>query len=287
LETARLEGLTGQVGYGYCADSSFASPPNGARRTSTQWHPDWRLETRRAEPKLITTSVYNGHGASCAPADALVDGKPIAVVCSKTEQPTTDESGAAGFSATTTGTARTWSYYNRWGQVLTSDGPRTDVSDTTAYEYYPDTQADWTMGDLKQITNAVGQVTRFTKYNRHGQVLERIEPSGLVTTYTYDLRQRLTSVTAGAEQSRYEYWPTGLMKKATLPDGAYVEYSYDPAQRLVAVNDHRGSRIDYVLDAMGNRTSETAKDPGGALVRNVARVIDALNRVQQMTGAAQ
>ena len=33
--------------------------------------------------------------------------------------------------------SRTWTYtYNSFGQVLTEDGPRTDVSDVTTYTYY-------------------------------------------------------------------------------------------------------------------------------------------------------
>lgn len=284
LETKRVEGLAATAD---CA-AALSNPPTGARVITTEWHPYWRFQTRIAEPKLVTTRSYNDNGSTCAPADALVDDRPIAVVCSRSEQATTDDSGAAGFSAAPTGADRTWSYtYNPWGQVLTEDGPRTDIADTTAYEYYPDTQADWTMGDLKQITNAAGHITRFTKYNRHGQVLERIDANGLITTYTYNLRQRLTSVTEGSEQTRYDYDPVGNLTQVTLPDGATVAYTYDAAHRLVAVNDHKGNRIAYTLDAMGNRVGEQAKDAGGQLVRNVSRVIDALNRVQQLTGVPE
>ncbi|MGH8549272.1 MAG: hypothetical protein ACRERU_11875 [Methylococcales bacterium] len=162
------------------------------------------LETKRVEG-LSASAACTPALSSPPPANALVDGKPIAVVCKSTEQATTDDdSGAHGVSAPTTGPARTWRYtYNPFGQMLTSDGPRTDVADTTVYEYYPDTQTDWTMGDLKQVTNAAGHITRFTKYNRHGQVLERIDANGVVTAFTYDLRQRLTSVTEGSEHSLY------------------------------------------------------------------------------------
>jgi hypothetical protein len=46
--------------------------------------------------------------ASCAPADALLpDGKPIAVLCKRVEQSTTDASGAAGLSALSTSARQT------------------------------------------------------------------------------------------------------------------------------------------------------------------------------------
>ena len=51
------------------------------------------------------------------------------------------------------------------------------------------------------------------------------------------------------------------------------------------VNHHKGNRVVYTLDAMGNRITEKTKDSAGVLVGNIARVIDALNRVQQVTGA--
>lgn len=280
LETKRGEGLAAA---GVCS-TALSSPPTGARVITTEWHPDWRLATRVAEPKKITTSVYNGQGANCAPSTVLVDGKPPAVVCSRSEQATTDETGAAGFNATTTGTARTWRYtYTTYGRVLTAADPNNKTTVTT---YHPDDDPDLgRRGNVASITNAANHVTTFTDYNAHGQPTRIVDPNGLVTTFTYDLRQRLTSVTEGAEQTVYEYFPTGLLKKVTLPDGAFVEYTYDAAHRLTQINDHKANRIVYTLDAMGNRVGEQAKDADGQLVRNVSRVIDALNRVQQLTGA--
>ena len=32
----------------------------GIRKTSTQWHPQWALKVKEAQPNLITTWVYNG-----------------------------------------------------------------------------------------------------------------------------------------------------------------------------------------------------------------------------------
>lgn len=108
LETARVEGLGNSTD---CSSvtSAGAALPTGARKVSSQWHPDWRLQTRVAEPGKLTTTVYNGQPdpfaggatASCAPSDALLpDNKPIAVVCKRVEQSTLDTNGTAGVSAT-------------------------------------------------------------------------------------------------------------------------------------------------------------------------------------------
>jgi YD repeat-containing protein len=294
LETVMVEGLPGSS----CSQMIVvnATLPTGSRKVSTEWHPDWRLNTRVAEPGRITTSIYNGQPdpfngnalASCAPTTAqLPDGKPIAVLCKQIEQATTDTDGHLGFSAAlqTTVAARTQSWtYNQYGQVLTEDGPRTDVNDITTYTYYSDTTTDYTMGDLQSVTDAVGRVTQYSKYNRHGQILESSDANGVLTVNTYDLRQRLLSSSVGGQTTSYSYDAAGQLKKVTLPDSSWVGYDYDDAHRQVAVYDNKGNRTEYVLDNAGNRTGETTKDPGGNLKRQLSRSIDALGRVQQTTG---
>jgi YD repeat-containing protein len=279
LETARVEGLT-------AADTcpadiaAYAVPTTLAadkpqRKVTTQWHPLWRLEARRAEPNKITTTVYNGQPdplnvnavANCAPsAPALPDGSPIAVVCKRYEQATTDATGSLGFAAALQAgvPVKSETYtYNQFGQVLTAKGPRTDVNDTTSYTYYAD-----------------------TKYNPHGQVLQSTDANGVVTVNTYDLRQRLTSTKVATELTQYGYDPVGQLIKLTLPSGAVMGYTYDAAHRLTDITDAAGNKVHYTLDAMGNRTNETVSDTGGVLARNITRAYDALNRLQSQQQAA-
>ncbi|MCR5881395.1 hypothetical protein LRS03_00350 [Rhizobacter sp. J219] len=303
LETVRVEGLVAGQACGALV-SVGAVLPADSRKTSTQWHPHWRLETKVAEPGRIVTSVYNGQPdpfngnavANCAPASALLpDGKPIAVLCKRVEQATADTNGSAGFGATLQAgvpdRVSTWTY-NQWGQVLSENGPRTDINDSTSYAYYSNTSFTGEgsaaeghfMGDLERVTNAAGQSTRYTKYNKHGQLLESVDPNGVVTTNTYDLRQRLLSTSTGGQTTRYQYDLAGQLTRVTLPDQTWVGYDYDDAHRQVAVYDHKGNRIDYVLDNAGNRIGENTRDPGGNLKRQLVRSIDALGRVQRTTG---
>ena len=293
LESSRVEGLVKDT---VCAPVLVegAALPDGARKVSSQWHPDWRLPARTAEPRRITTLVYNGQPdpfngnaiASCAPATAtLPDGKPIVVLCKRVEQATTDETGAQGFNATpqsgVAARATSWTY-NATGQVLTETNPLGKVVVTNVY--YADTTADHTKGDLQSTSNVLGHLTQFPRYNAYGQPLEMIDTNGISTTYAYDVRQRLLSATTQGAVTAYEYWPTGLLKKATQPDGSFATYEYDDAHRLVAVADSLGNRIEYTLDQSGNRTQEVAKDPQGTLQRAMSRAYDALGRAQQTTG---
>ncbi len=285
LENVRVEGLGGTCP----ADLTSSSVPNApsSRKTSTSWHGTFRLPVRVAGPLRITSYVYNGDGgARCgvqADGVTLVPG----VLCSKTIQPTSDATGAAGFGAAAAGTPRTWTYtYNANGSVLTMDGPRTDVSDVTTYTYYANDDPDLgKRGNVATITNALGHVTSITAYNAHGQPTTIIDPNGLTTTLTYDARLRLTSRNVGGEITSYAYDGVGQLTQATMPDGSALTYSYDAAHRLTGMNDNLGNRIAYTLDAMGNRTQEQVFDPANALAQTRSRVYNNLNRLAQELGA--
>jgi YD repeat-containing protein len=261
--------------------------------TTNQWHPTLDIKTAVAEPGLFTTYVYNGQpdpfnsntAASCAPPTALLpDGSPIAVLCKKVEQATTDANGSSGFSAALQSTVpnRTWTWsYNANGQILTATDP---MSRTSTYSYYTDTTSTHALGDLQSASNPAGHTTQYPQYDGAGRLLQSIDPNGVATTYVYDNRQRLTSVNAGGQVTNFTYTLTGQINRVTRPDTSYVEYAYDAAQRLTGIADSLGNSISYTLDNAGNRTAEQVKDQSGVLKRQVSRVYDQLGRQQQVTG---
>jgi RHS repeat-associated protein len=229
-----------------------------ARTITTQWHATFRVPTQIDEPGRRTTFTHDTNGN----------------VLTKT------------VLDTATSDSRTWTYtYNTFGQVLTADGPRTDVTDVSTYTYYSCTSG-FECGQLHTIANALGHITTYNTYNSDGQPLTITDPNGVVTTLTYDARQRLTSRTVGSEQTTFEYWPNGLLKKATLPDGTFLEYTYDPARRLTEIEDSEGNRIVYTLDAFGNRVAEQLYDPSSALTQTRTRVFNTLNQLWKEIGAA-
>jgi RHS repeat-associated protein len=182
--------------------------------------------------------------------------------------------------------SRIWTYtYNSYGQVLTVDGPRTDVSDVTTYTYYTCTTGTQ-CGQINTVSNALGQITTYNSYNAHGQPLTITDPNGVVTTLIYDARQRLRSRQVGADTTGYTYYPTGLLQTVTLPDSSTVTYAYDGAHRLTDITDGLGNHTHYVLDAMGNRATENSYDPSNVLHRTHTRVINTLNQLYQDVNAA-
>ena len=292
LETVRVEGLPA----GTACPSSLDgyAVPAGARKISTQWHPVWRQPVKVAEPKQIVTTVFNGDsGQYCAPTSAKVDDTPIGVVCSETVQPTADETGSQGLGATAVGTARTTTWtYDGDGQVLTKQGPRTDVSDKVSFSYRntDDTNSppQYRRGDLASLTDALGHVTTIDQTDLNGRPLKMTDANGTVTTFTYAPRgwltgQVVTPAGGTAQTTSYSYDAAGQLTRVTQPDGSSISFTYDGAHRLTSVVDSAGNSLSYTLDAMGNRIQEQAKDPSGNLARQITRVVDSINRPLKIT----
>lgn len=179
--------------------------------------------------------------------------------------------------------------YNASGQVLTLDGPRTDVSDVTTFTYN-DCTTGAACGQLKTVTNALNQTTTYNSYDAHGRVTEMTDPNGLKTNYAYDLRGRVLSVTqtpsgGTARTTQYVYDDNGNVTEVTDPTGRKLTYTYDAAQYLRTVTDNLGNKISYSYDPRGNRTKEDVSDSSNTLVRTVETAHDIRNRITQINAA--
>jgi YD repeat-containing protein len=134
-------------------------------------------------------------------------------------------------------------------------------------------------------------VVQYTKYDKAGRLLEKRDAAGVTTTQTWHVRGWLTSVTRSfdtqSETTTFDYDKTGLLKKATDPDGSWTLYTYDAAHRLTDVADSRSNTVHYELDGAGNRKVEEWRDSGGVLRHTITRTFDALGRLQQVSGDAQ
>lgn len=240
------------------------------RTISTAWHPTLRQPLSIAEPKRITRFAYDEAGNTLT----------------RTIQATSDLNGGAGAAAPLIGTPRTWTYtYNRFGQMLTATGPRTDVADVTTYTY------DVASGGLATVTNALHQVTTFGDYDAHGRPGYITAADGKTTRLSYTERGLLRSqtVTAGtlSETTTFDYDGAELLKQVTQPDGVLVMMTYDNAHRLVQVRDSLDNTVNYELDVLGNRIGERAKDPNGLLARQLTRLFDGRDNMIKVTGGTQ
>ncbi|UXY15518.1 hypothetical protein N8I74_00440 [Chitiniphilus purpureus] len=214
-----------------------------ARTVTTTWHPTFRLPATITEPGRVTTFSYDDQGHLLQ------------------KQITAD------------GVTRAWRWtYLPNGLLETATDP---LGQLTRYSY--DAQ-----GNLAIVTNPLNQVTRY-RHDGYGNLSEQIDPDNRSTTFSYDLRQRLKSRTEVHGTTTFDYLPTGLLSKVTLPDGSGLSYRYDPAHRLIGVDHSDGSRIDYTLDNAGNRKREDRYDPAGTL----AGAQQAVTAAQQLPGTPQ
>ncbi len=260
LELVRIEGFA--PGSTCPSGLSTYTPQSGTlqRKITTQWNSSWREPSQITEPTRTTSFTFDGSGN----------------VLTKTVTDTT----------VTPNVSRTWTYtYNSYGQVLTAQGPRTDVNSTTTYVYYT-CSSGWQCGQVQTITNALGQVRRFNTYNAYGQPLTITDPNGIVSKLAYNSREQLTSSQVGTETTSYSYYSTGLPDTVTLPDSSTIQYSYDSAHRLTQITDGVGNYITYTLDAMGNRTAEGSYDPAGVLHRAHTRTFNILSELYKEINAA-
>lgn len=186
----------------------------------------------------------------------------------------------------------------RVGLLLSQDGPRTDISDIIRYTYYPSdapgcetssVTCAFRKGDLWAVENAMGHIAETLRYDGAGRVLQTKDANGVITDLEYHPRGWLTArkVRGSNDASesddaimRIDYWPTGLVKQVTQPDGTFTAYGYDDAHRLTSIADNAGNKIEYTLDNAGNRTKEDTKDAQGALKRTLSRVFNQLGQMQ-------
>jgi YD repeat-containing protein len=289
LEAVRVEGKPAAESCGV----SDAKLSQDQRKVSTQWHPVWNVQTGIAEPLKITRFVYNGEKdgngrtISCADGGTLPGGLPLAVVCAKIEQGTSDANGAAGFQASPIGTQRVYNFtYNRFGQVVSASepGPNGAGNIVTKYDYYSDTSAAHTAGDLSKITNPKGQVTEYLEYTPSGLPLRVRELNGAISSQSWDSRgqliERIENVgSKGEAKSTYQYDAVGQLTRLHSPDSTDIYYEYDDAHRLICVRDGEGNSARYTLDSMGNRILEEISNPLGVVRKRISRTYDSLNRL--------
>jgi RHS repeat-associated protein len=179
--------------------------------------------------------------------------------------------------------------YNASGQVISINGPRTDVNDITTLEYNECTTGG-ACGQLQRITNALGHITTYDLYDANGRLQQMTDPNGLRTSYSYDERGRVKTVTQTpasgvAAITRYSYTAWGDVAQVIDPDGVVLNYQYDAAHYLRYIVDAAGNYIHYNYDLKGNRTSEDVYDSGGNLKRTAGYAYDLRNHLSQINNA--
>lgn len=175
--------------------------------------------------------------------------------------------------------SRTWTYtYHPSGLLATANGPRTDIVDVVSHAYDAN-------GRRTQVQNALGQITTLSNFDSYGRPQTITDPNGIATALAYTPQGWLESITMAGSTTSYEYDAAGQVIAVTLGDGSWLEYTWDNARRITTVLNNLSERIEYTLDAQGNRTAEKVRDASSTLRRQQQRVFDELGRLLQHIGA--
>ncbi|GLQ96839.1 type IV secretion protein Rhs [Dyella mobilis] len=268
-----------------------ASGNAAQRTTSLSWNGALRVPLTRtvqdANGNLVSNTqwVYNANGQTLA--RCAVDPS---------------NSAASGYSCSATGTVpagvrRTTDTYCTAvdtvqcplvGLLLTTTGPRTDLTQTTAYSYYMASSAVncgtpgaacYQPGDLHTVTDALGHVTTIASYDADGRITRLTDANGINTDLTYYPRGWLKTRTVGGAQTSFTYTAYGAVQTLTDPDGVTTTYGYDAAHRLTKITDALGNTITYTLDAAGDKTGESVYDASGTLHKSLTRTFNTLGQL--------
>ncbi|WP_241094202.1 RHS repeat-associated core domain-containing protein [Xanthomonas bonasiae] len=278
-----------------------ASGTTQQRTTNTTWNTSLRVPLTRtvldAAGKTAGKSAwaYNARGQQTARCD--VDPSVSAAMSytcgSAANAPTGVRQWLTSYCDTVDGTQ-----CPQIGLVLSQDGPRTDVADTTTYRYYLTADesgctnaggACHRAGDLYQVVDALGRATTYVAYDRNGRPTRTQDANGLIRDLTYTPRGWAASSTLRAnadgtssdqdQTTLVAYDEVGNVSKVTDPDGTFVVYGYDAAHRLTDVTDGAGNTIHYSLDPSGNRFKEDTKDASGTLKHTLSRIYNKLGQL--------
>ncbi len=276
------------------------------RTTTTTWNTTLRVP--------LTRIVQDNNGNTVA-STAWVYNSAAQTLARCEIDPT--NTAATGYTCSNTGSVpagvRRWTYTYCTavdsiqcpivGLTLTATGPRTDLTQTTTYSYYLTASAVscgtpgaacYQPGDLKSVTNALGQTTTYASYDGAGRVTRSIDPNGVITDLTYTPRGWLASRTvranadgsasSGDATTSMTYTPFGAVATVTDPDGVVITYSYDQAHRLTKITDAQGNSIQYTLDASGNRIAENTYAVGSTTAsRSLSRTYNTLGQLTKVT----
>jgi RHS repeat-associated protein len=187
------------------------------------------------------------------------------------------------------------------GQLHTVTSPRTDVTATTTFEYFPDDDTNVNnAGRLKRVTNALDKHTDFAGYDVFGNVGTLTDPNGVQTAYQYDARDRVKEIriraTPGENSAdngadiitRYDYDSVGRREFVKLPNCVYLgcdfsfKYVYDNVNRVKEIHDAVGNKVIYTYDLAGNRTREEYKESSSATKHDANFEYDDFNRLERV-----
>jgi RHS repeat-associated protein len=147
--------------------------------------------------------------------------------------------------------------------------------DGSVWQYRYDTQR----GDLLEKTDPQGGSTSYT-YDAMHNLLSKTDPAG-TTAYTYDDKGNMLTVTdVAGHKTEYSHNEFGQVTSTANAAGETTVYAYDSRGNLTKVTDPQGNSTTYQYDEQGRLTSTTN---AGGLTTSLG--YDDQGNVESLTGA--
>ena len=128
------------------------------------------------------------------------------------------------------------------------------ITETTTVNGKATTLQNNVLQSQKTITSPE-QRTVMTSYDPATLVPTSVRIPGLYdTTYGYDSRGRLTSVSTNTRQTSCSYNAQGFLEFITDPENHTTSYSYDPVGRMTGISRPDGTSLGFTYDTNGNMT---------------------------------
>lgn len=117
-------------------------------------------------------------------------------------------------------------------------------------------------GFLLSSENQLGHITTWSDHDRMGRPAKRIDPNGVVTTFTYDVRGNVTSKTdhlsGNMITTTYTYDGHGRIKNLTFPDGSKKIYTYAFSGKILSTENEAGEMVYQTGDSVSRINTETS-----------------------------
>jgi len=169
-------------------------------------------------------------------------------------------------------------YVQEMGEIAPSGLKRITLRDKT-YEdtdsnQVPDriTETVTVNGNTTTLENSVLQSQKTVTSPEGRAVTTLYDPATLLTTsltipglydttYGYDTRGRLASISTNTRETSFSYNAQGFLESITDPKGYTTSYTYDPVGRMTGISRPDGSSVGFTYNRNGNMTVLT--NPSG------------------------
>jgi len=146
-------------------------------------------------------------------------------------------------------------HYNSKGQPVSIDGSLPGNQDTVTMTYDP------VSGNLRTVSQPIIGTRTFANYDAAGNPGSITDENQVVTNFTYDGRNRITSKVVNSVTTQLNYNLAGNIDSMTDGAGRSFTYAYNPTSGLLErVTDPLGNSLRYAYDDKANRIEDSSYD---------------------------